>query len=281
MNFFGIILVFKILEQYKRIITMKKVSLLSVSVFVLCTSFLLSQDQTNVIPNTAYMPGENLKYILYYGFINGGKAEINLRHVPTNNGTKIYHAKAEAKTIGMARMFIAIDDVYESYFNEQTCKPVKAIRNIKENDYRYYDEVHYDHANNKVTSKKNGVVKVPANMFDVISSLYYLRRTKFKNIKFNDTIKVMTYFADEIFPYRIIFKGRETVETPLGKIKALKFQPIVETGRVFKEQDDMRFWISDDANYLPLRVEFDMFVGSIKCDLIEYKNVKNPLAIVK
>mgnify|MGYP000849194938 CR=1 FL=1 len=260
---------------------MKTISIYSIIAIVFFSSFMLSKDQVSVIPNTTYIAGENLKYILYYGFIDGGKAEINLRHIPTNDGKTIFHAKAEAKTIGVARMFIAIDDVYESYFNEQNCKPVKAIRNIKENDYTYYDEVHYDHVNNKVTSKKNGVVRVPANIYDVISSLYYLRRTKFNNLKMNDTITVMTYFADEIFPYRIIFKGRETVTTKIGKIKALKFQPIVETGRVFKEQDDMRFWISDDANYLPLRVEFDMFVGSIKCDLIEYKNIKNPIAFVK
>lgn len=260
---------------------MKTLSVYSVLVFVFCSSFILLKDEATVIPNTAYLPGETLKYMLYYGFIDGGKAEINLRHIPTNDGKKIYHAKAEAKTIGFARMFIAIDDVYESYFNEDNCKPIKAIRNIKENDYKYYDEVHYDHVNNRITSKKNGIVNVPSNIYDVISSLYYLRRTKFKNLKLNDTITVMTYFADEIFPYRIIFKGRETVTTSIGKIKALKFQPIVETGRVFKEQDDMRFWISDDANFLPLRVEFDMFVGSIKCDLIEYKNIKNPIAMVK
>lgn len=260
---------------------MKTLSVYSIIAFILCSSFMLSKDNPKTIPNTAYIPGETLKYILYYGFVDGGKAEINLRHVPTNDGKIIYHAKAEAKTIGMARWFIALDDVYESYFNETDCKPIKAIRNIKENDYSYYDEVHYDHVNKKVTSKKNGTVKVPANIYDVISSLYYLRRTKFNKLKMNDTISVMTYFADEIFPYRIIFKGRETITTPLGQIKALKFQPIVETGRVFKEQDDMRFWISDDANFLPLRVEFDMFIGSIKCDLKEYKNIKNPLAIVK
>lgn len=259
---------------------MKRIILPLVSIMLL-SSFVITKDTSGVIPNTAYLAGEDLKYILYYGFMDGGEARISLRNVPNNEGKKVYHAKAEAKTVGVARMFIAIDDVYESYFNENDCKPIKAIRNIKENDYKYYDEVVYDHVNHKVKSSKNGVVKVPSNIYDVISSLYYLRRVSFKNLKKNDTISVMTYFADEIFPYRIIYKGKEKVTTDLGTFDALRFQPIVETGRVFKEQDDMRFWISSDANHIPLRVEFDMFVGSIKCDLKEYKGLKNPLVRVK
>lgn len=254
------------------------ITLISVLLF---SSFVTIQDTSKILPNTAYIAGEDLKYILYYGIMDGGEARISLTTYPTKDGRKIYHAKAQAKTVGVARMFIAIDDVYESYFNEADCKPIKAIRNIKEDDYKYYDEVVYDHKNHKIKSSKTGVKNVPPNIYDVISSLYYLRRLSFKNIKYNDTIKVITYFADEVFPYRIIFKGREKITTKIGTFKAMKFQPIVETGRVFKEQDDMRFWISDDANYLPLRVEFDMFVGSIKCDLMEYKNIKTPLVKVK
>ena len=255
--------------------------ILPLIIFILFSSFITTKDTVGVLPNTAYIAGEDLKYMLYYGFMDGGEARISLRNHVTKDGKKVYHAKAEAKTVGVARMFIAIDDVYESYFNESDCKPIKAIRNIKENDYKYYDEVVYDHVNHKVKSKKNGTVSVPANIYDVISSLYYLRRVSFKNLKLNDTISVMTYFADEIFPYRIIYKGKEKITTDIGSFNALRFQPIVETGRVFKEQDDMRFWISSDANHIPLRVEFDMFVGSIKCDLIEYKSLKNPLVKVK
>lgn len=259
-----------------------KLRVLSI-ILALCVlaSFTLKTDSEKPLPNTAYKAGESLKYLLYYGFVDGGKAEFTLTQSKPVNGNEVLHAKAEAHTTGMARWFIALDDVYESYFLEKNGKPIKAIRNIKENKYKYYDEVTYNHEANTVTSKKNGTISVPENIYDIISSVYYLRRQGFNNVKLNDTITIMTYFADEIFPYRIIFKGKETISTKLGKIKSLKFQPIVETGRVFKEQDDMRFWISDDANFLPLRVEFDMFVGSIKCDLIDYKNVKNPIQFEK
>jgi len=259
---------------------MKKLLIIFALSLVFC-SYTNDHSQADSIPNTAYEVGEELDYLLYYGIMDGGTAKITLRKFPSQDNKIVSHAKVEAETIGIARMFIAINDVYESFFDESNCKPIKAVRNIHENKYKYYNEVLFDHETNRVKSKKSGVIDVPNNIYDIISSLYYMRRTKFNNLKMNDTISVMTYFADEIFPYQIVYKGKETISTKLGKYNALKFQPIVETGRVFKNEDDMRFWVSDDKNFLPLRIEFDMLVGSIKCDLQSHKGVKHPMNKVK
>ena len=52
---------------------------------------------------------------------------------------------------------------------------------------------------------------------------------------------------------------------------------MVEKGRVFKEEEDMTLWVSDDANKVPIRVKSDLLVGSIEMDLVEYKNLCSPL----
>jgi hypothetical protein len=67
----------------------------------------------------------------------------------------------------------------------------------------------------------------------------------------------------------------------MGTFNALKFQPVVEVGRVFRHEDDVRFWVSDDDNLLPLRAEFEVLIGSIKCDLLSCSGVKYPMAKVK
>ena len=99
----------------------------------------------------------------------------------------------------------------------------------------------------------------------------------FTNFKKNDVVAVNTYFGDEVFPFYIVFKGREVLDTDLGKIKCIKFVPVVEPGRIFKNKDDMTFWLSDDDNKIPMRIKFDMVVGSFKCDLVSLKNQKFPL----
>jgi len=254
---------------------MKKLSIY-IAFAIISMSF-MAYDSNSAQNAVTFKAGEELQFVMYYGIVNGGTATITLKET-TLNDKKLLHARASMKTTGVADWIFGIEDVYESYFDEgNKCKPEKAIRNIKENRYRYYDEATYDHANNNVKSSRNGIVPVPANTYDLISSLYYLRKDGFKNLKMNDTISMKIYFADEVFPYKLIYKGKEKISTKLGKYNALKLQPLVEVGRVFKAKDDVSFWISDDANHVPLRVEFNMVLGSLKCDLVSYKGLALPL----
>lgn len=225
----------------------------------------------------AFSTGECLKYSLYYGLMDGGEATISLEK--TKNGE--YHAKAVAKTVGMVRWFLDMNDTYESYFNPKTCKPSVAIRDIKENSYKYYDEVRYNHENHTVKSKKNGTVNVPKDVYDIVSSLYQMRNSGFRSMKYNDTLTTTIYFADELYEFQVIYKGKDKVTTKLGTFKALKFQPVVEVGRVFRHEDDVNFWVSDDENLIPLRAEFNVLIGSIKCDLLEYSGTSKPMASAK
>ena len=48
------------------------------------------------------------------------------------------------------------------------------------------------------------------------------------------------------------------------------FKPYVFSGRVFKEQESVTVWISDDDNKIPLRIQANLVVGSIKADLESY-----------
>lgn len=222
----------------------------------------------------AYNANEDLTYLMYYGFIDGGQATMKLER----QGERIIYAQAKAKTIGLVSKIIPIDDTYSSYFDEVTGKPIKAIRDINEGKYKSYTEVSFDHKNNKVKSSKTGTVSVPSNIFDILSAFYYARNHVFPNLKAKDSIVIQTYFDDEIFPLVLIYNGQEEVETKCGTFKAHKFTPVVEAGRAFEDSDDMRIWVSADKNFIPLRIEFDLILGSIKCDLIKYSGIKNKLA---
>ena len=47
--------------------------------------------------------------------------------------------------------------------------------------------------------------------------------------------------------------------------------------RVFKNKDAMTVWVTDDLNHIPVRIQTDIRVGSLKVDLKQYENLKNPL----
>jgi hypothetical protein len=57
------------------------------------------------------------------------------------------------------------------------------------------------------------------------------------------------------------------------------FRPLVQSGRVFKEEESLTVWISDDDNKLPIRIKASLAVGSIKADLDVFKGLKNPFKV--
>ena len=117
---------------------------------------------------------------------------------------------------------------------------------------------------------------------DVISAFYNLRNhEKLNNIKLGETIEIDMFFDDEIFKFKLKFMGYEKIKTKFGTVNAMKFRPYVMSGRVFKEKESLTMWVSNDKNRIPLKIQASLLVGSLKAELVQYKNLKTPLKVVK
>lgn len=231
--------------------------------------------------NRSYGAGEVLTYSLDYGFITGGKGIMSVKDTLIK-GIPVLHVVARGETVGMADALFRIRDRYESYIDPSTDLPVKSVRSIREGRYRYYDEVLYNHDSSFVISKKAGVKPVPSKIQDILSAFYYARNFKFnENLKQGEIIEIMTYFSNELFPLRIRFRGIETIKTKFGKIECYKFSPVTEVGRAFKTEDDMHVWISRDNNRIPIKISFNLVVGSFTCNLDQYQSLKHPFTALK
>jgi hypothetical protein len=230
-----------------------------------------------VKPNTAFIAGEKITYQIKYGFIVGGITTLTLTDT-TYKKKSVFHASAIGETTGLADKLYGVKDIYESWFDKKTNLPYKQIRNIKEGHYTLYNEVTYNRKNNTVKSLISGLHSVPEKILDLSSTFYYIRRIDFSKIKENDVVLVNMYFADEIFPFRLRYMGKETIRTKFGKITCLKISPVVEVGRMFKNNDDLTIWFTDDDNRLPVMVRMDIrIVGAVFLKLIKYENLANPL----
>ena len=229
--------------------------------------------------NHAFIKGEKLTYQIKYGFVVGGITTLSLSDT-VYNGKKVFHALAVGQTTGLANTIYGVQDTYESWFDKATNLPLKSVRDIKEGRYKHYNEVTYNRKNNTITSKLSGIHKVPQKILDLSSAFYYLRRVDFTKVNKGDTVFVNMYFSDEIFPFHLVFIGKETIRTKFGKISCLKLRPVVEVGRMFKTSEDLTVWFTDDENCIPVLIEMDIrIVGKIHLKLIEYENITNPIII--
>ena len=228
-------------------------------------------------PNTAFKNGETLTYQIRYGFVVGGTTTLSITDALYNK-KQVFHAVAMGQTTGVADKVYGVKDIYESWFDKETNLPYKQIRSIKEGHYKNYNVVTYNRKNNTVHSKLSGVHEVPEKILDLASTFYYLRRIDFSKVNEGDIIFVNMFFSDEIFPFHLRFRGKETIKTKFGKISCIKISPVVEVGRMFKSPDDLTIWFTDDDNRLPVLVKMDIrIVGAVLLKLINYENILNPL----
>lgn len=216
--------------------------------------------------------GEHLRYVIHYGIIRGGKASLKIKNEKIN-GQNLYHATLTGKTVGLFNTLYKVRDTYESFISPETLLPVKAIRDIREGNYKRYTEIEFDREKNEVKSTRSGIHKVPEGIHDILSAFYFARAKHFNsNLKIGEVVKIQTHFSDELFLLQFRFMGYETISSKIGDIKCYKFIPIVATGRAFKDEDDMTIWVSADTNRIPVRVQFDLFIGSLRCDLTNFSD---------
>jgi hypothetical protein len=253
--------------------------------FIVCLSVLvLSSGWSQII---SYKAGEKVTYTIQYGFITGGEAMLELNS-EEYKGKEVWHSKIVAKTTGVADAFFKVLDIYESFVDPATELPVKSIRNIREGRYRKYNEVLFDHKTRAdsaiLTSDLTGIHITPQGIHDILSCFYYFRNHILpvdSNLKKGELTTIITWFCDELYPIRLRYIGTDEIKTKLGRIKCLKFNPVTETGRLFKTEEDVSFWFSADKNFLPVKIRFNIFVGAFTCEIVNYEGLMYPLETKK
>jgi len=95
-------------------------------------------------------------------------------------------------------------------------------------------------------------------------------------MKVGDEIAIDMFMDSQVYPFKLRFLGKEILKTKFGKIKTLIFRPMVQSGRIFKAQESVTLWITDDANKIPVKMKADLLVGSLRADLDKYQGLSNP-----
>ena len=240
----------------------------------------------NTQKEEAYSSGEFLKFRLHYGLLNAGYATIEVQDAKLNDQS-VYHLIGKGFSTGMTKFFFNVEDVYESYIDKDARNPYRFVRKINEGGYTKNQEGFFNQKTNKVLVKdyKHKTEKsfeFPKNTQDILSSFYYLRNYPSVNkIKPGESVVIDMFFDDEITKFKLKFIGREDIKTKFGVVSTMIFRPLVQSGRIFKEEESLTIWISDDFNKIPIRIKASLLVGSIKADLEEYKGLNNPFKVKK
>ncbi len=235
---------------------------------------------------STFKVGEWLKFRMHYGALNASYATLHVKS-DNINGVPVYHVVGKGKTTGWASIFFKVDDTYESYFDKEDGKPYKFVRKIDEGGYKKDLEINFDHKEKKAVlndkkNKKKTNFELQDSIQDLISAFYYLRNNyDADSLEVGKSINMkMLYDDDGIFNFKLKYMGKEVLKTKYGKVECHKFRPLVQSGRVFKEQESLALWVSTDKNRIPIRISADLTVGAIKADIDGYNGLKYQFKII-
>jgi len=228
-----------------------------------------------------YEEGEYLRYRVTYGVMDAGEAILQTQFSTKRpQGREVIHVIGTGRTLGAFNAFYKVDDRYESFIDKKGAFPWEFIRNVNEGGYIIKQDYKFDQNLQQVRTEK-GKVNVPMGIQDMISAFYYARTINFRSLKPCQIVEFKCFMDGEIYPLKIKYVGKENIKIRKGTFKCIKFVPVVQKGRVFKSEDDVSFYVTDDDNKIPIFVKAHIKVGTVKLQLVEWKGILNPISKIK
>ncbi len=235
-----------------------------------------------------FKPGERITYHAVYnwGFIwiKAGFVEFKVNET-TYKGDNVYHFNSYGTSIPSYDWLFKVRDYFQSYAKKEDVAPLFFDRNTYEGGYsvhnrftfNYKDSLIYTKTENTEKPYTEDTLKLPKNIYDVVSGVYYIRNIDFDNYEVNDTIPIRMIIDNEIFDLYIRYLGKEVLKThDKRKFNTIKFSALLIEGTIFNEGEDLYVWVSDDLNRVPILVEAKILIGSVKATLADTENLKFP-----
>lgn len=246
------------------------------------------------VKNDAFKSGENLTYDLFFNWkfvwIKAGLASMKTFSVP-------YQGKPALRTsllaVGSKRVdfFFKMRDTLVSIVTEKL-EPLYYRKGAEEGKRYYVDEAwfHYRNGISYVNQKKykswtGEVIETKQNdsrcIYDMLSILAQARSFDPDNYKVGDRIIFPMVTGTVIENQTLIYRGKKefTAENDTT-YKCLVFSLVEYKNK--KEKEIITFYITDDSNHIPVRLDMNLNFGTAKAFLRDIKGNRHPLtSIVK
>lgn len=240
-----------------------------------------TSDGYRSLPSDAFGAGEKITYRVHYGFVTAGEAELLIDNkIHTINNRPSYRIDVKGRTTGLADKLYNVKDNWGSYMDTAAVVPHRFYRYIREGNYRKNEVVNFHQLSRKAVVhqySKDGkslesseTYEVPVYVQDLVSGYYYMRTLDYKHAKPGEIIKVKAFFDEEVYDFKVRFIGREKIKTDLGKLNALVMSPILPENSMFKGDNAVKIWLSDDEHKIPLKIKANMFIGAVEVDIRDF-----------
>lgn len=202
-----------------------------------------------------------------------GKGDIRFSKI----GEKRFQLEATGGTTGLVRALWKLDATYRGFANADTLRPIES---------KQIEAYRHKKITTELTFSDSGVSRVrtedsktkdnkprPFNfpdLFDLHSAMLYLRSQPLPD---HDVYRIVVYPATSAYLATVTVLGRERISVHAGSYNAIKFDvQLKKLGKNLELEPHRKFrkatiWVSDDQDRVPLRIEAQIFVGTVFAEL--------------
>ncbi len=231
-------------------------------------------------------PGERMAYRLQLGGVDVATYDIAVGDITRIGDHQTIVVQSHAKAKPLVAMLANIDEVYTSWIDVETGRPVRWTSEERTTDGKTREaaDARFDQrSGNRVPVETRALDRepVPASqtvslpeVWDYNALVIALRAWEAKP---GTTVEAEVMRGPYLWHTRVTVRGRETVVTELGDFPALRFDGT--SYRLERDGDrdasakqrDFSVWISNDDGRVPLKNVADSDHGKLEMTLVDYQ----------
>jgi len=224
-----------------------------------------------------FQEGEDLLFQVRWGVVTGGYATLTVPSIDQIDGKSAYHILSEARSTGMVETFYKVRDKNEAWLDTGSPRSLRYSKTILEGKYsvnevvdldqtaRTFHETEIRHDKNDAREDKKGVI--PANVLDVLSSLYYVRSLP---LEVGKSFTLDVHSGDKTFPLLVKVNKLEKVKVKAGKYLCYRVEPVLrERGIFISKGKKLEVWLTADARHMPVLMRSEIFIGHVSAELVK------------
>ena len=225
------------------------------------------------------MNGERLEYELSWGFITAGYATLEVK--PRKDGKVEFLTFATAnKTVNkfypvhdtvytLVHKKGLMTDVFRKSLHEGTFHNKSLIRFNRDGKKAVLsDTVFKDPVKHYVKRSADTSVTIDGLEHSIMSAFYLVRTLPLKE---GETSRFSAVSGKKRYELKVIIHKRETIKTDLGTFKTVKVEPVLDGDGIFNSSGRIFIWFTDDEKRLPVLMQCEIKLGSIKAELKKAK----------
>lgn len=237
--------------------------------------------------NTAFKAGEELSYDLFFNWkfvwINAGSATLSISET-RHEGNSAYKAYLITRTSQRLDRFFLMRDTLQSILTHDLV-PLYYRKGANEGGRYYVDQIWYSYYDGGVHLRqrfRNRDGKVSSQeyhsyecLYDMLSMMLRARSFRADGFRKGDKMKLPMADGHKVENITLIFRGRETLKMKGTGVTypCLVFSFVEFPGG--KEKEIITFYISDDQNHIPVRLDMFLRFGVAKAYLSNSKGLRH------